>query len=60
MKSKRMNAGTIVLLISALFTVVCGLVTWRLFPIPFGTLFDTLFYLTVAGLVVCLALLAII
>ena len=58
MKNERMPAGAIVLLISAFFTAVCGVVTWRLFPIPFGTLFNTFFYLTISGLVLCLAMLA--
>ena len=59
MNNKRMPVGTVVLLISALFTVVSWFITWRLFPIPFGMLFNTFFYLTVAGLVVCLAMLAV-
>jgi hypothetical protein len=59
MKNRGFSAGAIILLVVFLVTVVSGFITWRLFPIPFGTLFDTFFYLTVAGLVVCFAVLAV-
>ncbi len=59
MKNRSFSIGSIVLLISIVVTAVSGFITWRLFPIPFGTLFNTFFYLTVTGLVACLAILAV-
>ena len=59
MKNRSFSAGPVLLVISLLITIVSGFVTWRLFPIPFGTLFNTFFYLTIGGLVVCLATLAV-
>ena len=59
MKNRPASAVSVILFISIFITVVSGFITWRLFPIPFGTLFDSFFYLTVAGLVVCLAILSV-
>jgi hypothetical protein len=59
MKNRSFPAGSVILVISLVVTAVSGFVTWRLFPIPFGTLFNTFLSITVAGLVLCLATLAV-
>ncbi|MCK4548754.1 MAG: tetratricopeptide repeat protein [Candidatus Krumholzibacteria bacterium] len=59
MKNRPFSTGSVILLIPIVVTAVSGFITWRLFPIPFGTLFNTFFYMTVAGLVACLAILAV-
>ncbi len=56
---KKSSAGTVILLAFIIFTAASALITWRLFPIPFGTLFDTFAYMTLLGLFGCLATLAI-
>ena len=58
MKNRSVFSGSIILVISLVLTVVCGIVTWRLFPVPFGTLFETFLASTLAGLVTSLAVLA--
>jgi len=60
MKNRSFSTGSVILVISFIITAVSGFVTWRLFPIPFGTLFITFFYLTIGGLIVCLTTLAVI
>lgn len=52
------SAASIILLLLAVFTAASALVTWRLFPIPFGTLFNAFGYLTLLGSLGCLATIA--
>jgi hypothetical protein len=58
-KKRIFFTGSIFLPVFIIFTIVSALITWRLFPIPFGTLFDTFGYMTLLGLFGCLATLAI-
>jgi hypothetical protein len=58
-KKKTLSTGSVILLAFIIFTAAAALITWRLFPIPFGTLFDAFGYLTLLGLFGCLATLAI-
>jgi hypothetical protein len=51
-------SASVILSAFAVITAVCALITWRLSPIPFGTLFDTFGYLTLMGLFGLLATLA--
>lgn len=59
MMKRSHSAGSTVLLLFAIFTAVTALVTWRLFPIPFGALFDAFGYLMLLGLIGSLATLAV-
>ncbi len=59
MKNRSFSIGSIILSISLVVVAVSGFITWRLFPIPFGTLFDVFLSLTVAALFLCLATLAV-
>ncbi len=57
-KKRSLSVSTIILLAFAVSTAFLALITWRLFPIPFGTLFDTFGYLTLVGLLGLMATLA--
>ncbi len=58
-KKRSLSAGSVILLVFVLFTAASALITWRLSPIPFGTLFNTFVYLTLLGLFGILATLAV-
>jgi hypothetical protein len=55
MRYRGFSVGSYILIFWIIVTVVCGFITWRLFPIPFGSLFETFFTLTIIALVMTLA-----
>jgi len=57
-KKRILSTGSVILLVFTIFTAASALITWRLLPIPFGTLFNTFGYMTLLGLFGCLATLA--
>ena len=59
MKNRSISAGSVILVISIAITLVSGFVTWRLFPIPFGNAVQRVPVMTVAGLVLLLAAIAV-
>ncbi|UCF05896.1 MAG: tetratricopeptide repeat protein [bacterium] len=58
-KKKILSTRSVILLAFIIFTAASAFITWQLFPIPFGTLFDTFGFMTLLGLFGCLATLAI-
>jgi hypothetical protein len=60
MKKGSFSIGSGILVVFIVLTAVSGYITWRLFPVPFGAFFETFLAITIAGLVACLATLAVI
>jgi tetratricopeptide (TPR) repeat protein len=58
-KKRPFSTSSIVLLVFVIFTAASALITWRLFPIPFGTLFNTFGYMTLLGLFGCMTTVAV-
>lgn len=60
MKRDYPSLASTILIVFAVLTAGSAFATWRLFPVPFGALFDTFGYLTLIGLAGCLATLGVV